>query len=301
MPTLPDGAREILARQSGVISRRQALQQGVTVSQMRTRVDRGDWERLLPGVLRSTEQRMCTAAQLHAAVLWAEPNAYLSGAAASWWWQLTDLEPLSIEIIVPLDSRRRGRAGIKIVRRTLPWKDRSWCRGVPVIGLALTAVHGAVALGSAGPAMLDRALQRTVSFDAVKRAHRRNLGCWGSRAAGLMLRSAADGSASVAERLLIGAVRTAGIRGGRVNLRLEVAGSVIVPDLTYQKEKIAIEVDGWAWHSSPEKFQRDRERQNLLIGAGWLVLRFTWSDLNGRMAAVIDQIRAALIQRASGT
>jgi very-short-patch-repair endonuclease len=301
MPTLPEGARELLARQSGVISRQQAMMQGVTRSQVRTRISRGDWERLLPGVFRSTDQTMCLTAHLRAAVLWAEPHAYLSGAAAAWWWQLTDIEPSLIQITVPLDSRRRGRDGIKIVRRKLPWQDRSWCRGVPVTSLALTAVHGAVALGRAGPAMLDRALQREVGFDAVRRAHERNLGCWGSRAAAELLRAASDGAASAAERLLIRAVRKAGIRGGRVNSGLEIAGTVIIPDLTFRAEKIAVEVDGWAWHQSPDRFQRDRERQNLLTAGGWLVLRFTWSDLNHRMPAVIEQIRQALDRRGSGT
>ena len=45
--------------------------------------------------------------------------------------------------------------------------------------------------------------------------------------------------------------------------------------------KIVVEVDGWAWHTDTKRFQRDRERQNDLVHAEWIVLRFTWLDLSG--------------------
>ena len=42
------------------------------------------------------------------------------------------------------------------------------------------------------------------------------------------------------------------------------------------------EIDGRAFHSDADRFQRDRTRQNRLVGAGWTVLRFTWNDLRDR-------------------
>jgi len=53
-------------------------------------------------------------------------------------------------------------------------------------------------------------------------------------------------------------------------------------------------VDGWAWHSTADRFRADRRRQNALILAGWTVLRFTWDDLVHRPDAVLAQICAAL-------
>ncbi len=58
-----------------------------------------------------------------------------------------------------------------------------------------------------------------------------------------------------------------------------------------------LEVDGWAWHHAPDRFQRDRARQNALISAGWVVLRFTWLDLTNDPAGVIRQVRDALWKR----
>jgi very-short-patch-repair endonuclease len=55
-----------------------------------------------------------------------------------------------------------------------------------------------------------------------------------------------------------------------------------------------IEVDGRAHHTTPDRFERDRERQNALVAAGWTVLRFTWRDLTTRPSAVVATVRRML-------
>ena len=76
-------------------------------------------------------------------------------------------------------------------------------------------LEAAVELGAAGGPLLDRALQRWVTFPEVHAAHCRNLGAHGSSTAGRLLVAAADGSASVAERLLVRLLRDAGVAGWR--------------------------------------------------------------------------------------
>lgn len=66
-------------------------------------------------------------------------------------------------------------------------------------------------------------------------------------------------------------------------------------DAAYPDLKLAIEVDGFEHHSSPDAFQRDRTRQNRLVALGWTVLRFTWKDVVSRPDHV-----ARLIQQAIG-
>lgn len=65
-------------------------------------------------------------------------------------------------------------------------------------------------------------------------------------------------------------------------------------DGVYADRKLAIEVDGYEHHSSPDAFQRDRERQNRLVALGWTVLRFTWKDVVQRPASVAKQISDAI-------
>ncbi len=58
--------------------------------------------------------------------------------------------------------------------------------------------------------------------------------------------------------------------------------------------KLAIEIDGFEHHSTPEAFQRDRTRQNELVALGWTVLRFTWADVVHHPERVARQIRQAI-------
>jgi len=172
--------------------------------------------------------------------------------------------------------------------------DRAWLKAAPVTALALSALTGAVALGADGPALLDRALQTRVSLSDLRLARYRNLGMHGSASAGKLLRAAADGSAAASERRFIALLKEAGVRGWRVNYAWNPANDRTTVDITFVTERLAIEIDGWAWHHSPDRFQRDRTKQNQLVSAGWTVLRFTWFDLTNRPDDVIRQVRAAL-------
>lgn len=65
-------------------------------------------------------------------------------------------------------------------------------------------------------------------------------------------------------------------------------------DAAYPALQLAVEVDGFESHASPEAFQRDRTRQNYLVAHGWTVLRFTWADVVQRPAMVAKTIRDAI-------
>jgi len=55
-----------------------------------------------------------------------------------------------------------------------------------------------------------------------------------------------------------------------------------------------VEVDGWESHRTRVAFQQDRTTTNALQLDGFVVLRFTWEDVNRRPAMVAGQIRRAL-------
>ena len=107
----------------------------------------------------------------------------------------------------------------------------------------MTVVEAAVRRGG-GARLMDSALQRHVEIRDLWRAHLRNKGRWGSPAARLLLQAASDGARSEAERLLIRLLKAARITGWRANYPL--AGYRI--DVAFPKQKVAIEVDGWAFH-----------------------------------------------------
>jgi hypothetical protein len=95
-------------------------------------------------------------------------------------------------------------------------------------------------------------------------------------------------------RLIAGAGLPAPLR----QYRLRKAGRVLARvDLAYPHAKVAIEADGYRYHSARADWQRDRRVQNLLTAGGWLVLRVTWEDVEHRPIEVAAEIRAALSQR----
>jgi very-short-patch-repair endonuclease len=64
-------------------------------------------------------------------------------------------------------------------------------------------------------------------------------------------------------------------------------------DFAYPELLLAIEVDGFAAHSSVDAFRCDRARQNALVTAGWTVLRFTWTEVDDNSPRVGSTIRDA--------
>ncbi len=116
------------------------------------------------------------------------------------------------------------------------------------------------------------------------------MGRHGSPAARRLLQAASDGARSEAERLLLKLLRDAGITGWKANY--PVGGYKV--DVGFPREKVALEADGWAFHSDPEAFQIDRKRQNAIALLGWQVLRFTWLDLTEHPQRVIAEIAAAI-------
>ena len=66
-------------------------------------------------------------------------------------------------------------------------------------------------------------------------------------------------------------------------------------DMALVAERLAIEVDGFAHHGKfLRDFRRDRVRQNLLVIAGWRVLRFAAGEIRADLDACLASIEAAL-------
>jgi very-short-patch-repair endonuclease len=95
---------------------------------------------------------------------------------------------------------------------------------------------------------------------------------------------------SVAERKLLRLLRASPLPSPVTNARV---GRYEV-DFLWHKERLIVEVDGFAWHSSRHAFERDRERDAELQAAGYRVLRVTWRQLTREPNAVIQRIARAL-------
>lgn len=219
-------------------------------------------------------------------------QATASGLTAAWWLGLINIEPNELEVTVPRNSHGRSEPGLRVRRRDLREEDVFEKRGLRVTGVALTVLEASARRGG-GPKIMDSALQRRIGLADLQRAHRRNRGSYGSPAARRMLEAASGGARSEAERLVIQLLRTANITGWYPNYR---AGPFSI-DIAFPAQRIAIEIDGWAFHSDGEAFQNDRTRQNWLALQGWQVLRFTWLDITQYPDRVLAEIRRAISAR----
>jgi very-short-patch-repair endonuclease len=280
---------DLLCRQGGVVTLRQAVELGLSRATVQRRAREGTWRRLHPGVYLVGGHRLTDEVRVRSAWLWAGEEAAICGPAAAFWHGWLGRAPARIGMTVPSRCHPRCPCGIAVVRRDLERVDLTVVRGVSVTAAPFTALETAAVLPD-GSTFLDRALQRHVRFPAVYRAYCRNMGRKGSSAAGRLLVAAADRADSAAERLLVRLLREAGITGW-------VLGHPFGPwriDVAFPRKRVAVEVDGWAWHVDAERFRADRRKQNALVKAGWDPLRFTWHDLDGRPDEVVTEIDATL-------
>lgn len=283
---------DYLRRQDGVITLAQARRSGLSHSAIQRRVQSGRWRRCGAGIYFADDRPFSTAARIRAAVWGHGARATASGLTAAWWLGLMSIDPGELEVTMPRSSHGRSSAGIKVRRRDLNEQDIFEDRGLRVTGIALTVLEAAARSGG-GPKIMDSALQRRVGLADLQRAHVRNRGRHGASAARQMLEAAAGGARSEAERLLIRLLLNAGITGWQANFRV---GPYSV-DVAFVQRRVAIEIDGWAFHSDGEAFQNDRKRQNWLALQGWQVLRFTWLDITQHPERVLAAIRAAIRAR----
>ena len=96
---------------------------------------------------------------------------------------------------------------------------------------------------------------------------------------------------SEAERRLRRLVQAAGLPMPRTNVR--IAGWEV--DAVWERHRLVVEVDGYRYHRTRAKFERDRLKDGQLLAAGYRVLRVTWRQLTREPERVIATIAAAIV------
>ena len=88
--------------------------------------------------------------------------------------------------------------------------------------------------------------------------------------------------------------RCAGLPEPAFQYELAVDGLPRRLDFAFPALRLAIEVDGYERHSRFGVFEDDRKRANGLELAGWVLLRFTWTQVTQQPDYVIRVLTAAL-------
>ena len=295
---LPDavGLAALAAAQDGVFSRAQARNAGFSYGRIQRRIDSGEWVGLYGGRALRTAHTMLDAHGRDRAALFATgARSMLGEPSAARWWTIDVPWPQPF-ILVPASSRREP-PGITIRRTPVDDADAVLRDGVLLTSRPCTIVDCLRVIPfRTGVELLDRALQqRWLSFDDLVLRTQRLIGRPGGRTLVRHVLVARPGTRSEAERTMAGLLKRGGLTGWRANYPLEGVG---VLDFAFVAQRVAVEIDGRAWHTANDRFQNDRSRQNRLVLLGWTILRFTWADLIERPDEVIRQVCLA-VQAAS--
>jgi very-short-patch-repair endonuclease len=80
----------------------------------------------------------------------------------------------------------------------------------------------------------------------------------------------------------------------RLNADVMVKGRFFEVDCLWGEQQLVVELDGRHVHGTNMAFEKDRERDRLLLVEGWRVTRITWRQLRDEAPAVIDDLRRLL-------
>lgn len=287
---------EVARRQYGVVTRAQLRACGLSAKAIATRVRQRRLHRLHRGVYAVGHAAWTPLQREMAAVLAVGDGAVLSHLSAAYVWGLA--EDPGGPADVTLCGRDTGRQDVRGHRtRVLMPVDRTIRWGIPITTPARTVVDLAQYGGDLEQMVAEGRAMKLLTEDQLREALRRSRGRPGVGHL-LALLDGEHGPAftrSEAERRFLRLIRAAQLPAPRLNDR--VGGFEV--DFHWPAERVVVEVDGFAFHSSRRSFENDRVRDAALAARGVRVIRVTWRQLGDGPEAVIARLAAALALRAA--
>ena len=221
----------------------------------------------------------------------------LSHLSAARFWKLLPYPAQPDGFHVTVSGRpRRQRKSIRVHSDDLNRREWMVRDGVPVTNpqRTLTDIAAAVSNAQLAAAVNEAHVQRLVSQQTITHLISEYHGRPGIRA----LRDLCEDprmTRSAAERRFLSLLRRAGLALPETNVM--AAGHEV--DFLWRDERLVVETDGWAAHSSPVAFERDRKRDARLAARGYTILRVSWRRLSGDPDSVAADV-AQLLRRSGG-
>ncbi|MEL4356645.1 MULTISPECIES: endonuclease domain-containing protein [unclassified Luteococcus] len=243
---------------------------------------------LLPGIVVPAAKKDDLATQLAAVGLW-DPDAVITGLAAA---RLGFWEKAKVSTITVLTRRRLpDRGNFRFSRASIDVDDVVEKDGTRFSSPTWTAVW--LARSDHGEAT-DEALRATKTtpehltemMDTFK---------WrvGNRERRFIVVNSRERPWSQMERRGHEALRDAGVTGWKGNHVFTLGGRTWPGDIVFEHLRLVIELDGFEFHSSPETFQADHEKDALLLAEGWITVRLSWAQVKDP-ARFVELVLAAM-------
>jgi very-short-patch-repair endonuclease len=288
-------------RHHGVVTAEQCRRVGLSPDDVKKQCRRRDWLRLHRGVYSVRGPDPSRKALIMAAVLSAGPAAVAVLATAAELHGLAGARPEpSIHVSLPGAGARPRRAtelGIVLHQLTIQPGQVTSVDGIPATTALRTVADlllrtdrmSAVSLLDSG---LNRRLLVPDDLDVICGLITGRRGA--TRARPWLLESDARAESPLETRVRLRAV-DGGVSPDELQFRVhDRAGAIVaIGDLAWLRSRIIAEADGAQFHDTPEAVFHDRKRQNDIINAGYVPLRFTWDDTLVPWY-IPDAIRAAM-------
>lgn len=280
----------------------QAVCAGLTPEAIRHRLETGSWQRLVRGIFYLRPGEVPLRSRCRAGLLGSSDRAAICHLTAGHLYRLDGLPPVArVDVTGPPTQSRRSSQLVSAHGAELDDAGWVWLDGLPVTSAGRTCLDLArsqprvIAVRSVESALR----QRHVDGAELARVATGARGWPGVRRLRTAMALADQRSESLLEtggRLVL---QDAGLVPDEVQLRiLDRDGHLVArADLAWLAQLVVVEFDGLAPHAGRAAFRHDRRRQNALLNSGWLVLRFTWEDVFGRPAYVVQEVRCALAAR----
>lgn len=255
---------------------------------------RGRLARVLPGVYADPNRAEDPVLRMAAVCRW-DPNAVVQaqGAAMLTFWPKV-ARPSTLQVASV--TQHRPQPGFAFTRRRIPAELVTRAGPVRLTAPALTALELATSefTDPIDVALQSRQVTLASLYDALRATPQRAGNVDRRR---VLLDSRAE-PWSHAERQAHRLLRSDGITGWVANRKIVLAGgATYFLDVGFDRERVAGEIDGRAYHCAPDVFETDRSRQNALVLDGWLIVRFTWLMLTRDPDYVLRTVRQALAAR----
>lgn len=292
---------EVLARAAerrhGTVTREELLALGLTSKVIEGLIRRGLLVPIHPGVYVVGLGPPPPLAGEAAAILACRPRAMLSELTAA--RLLAIPAPREVDIHVTVVGRwRRSLSGVHVRRiNALAPGELRRHQGLPVTSPSLTLLDlaGVVGERELEVALNEARVQRLVREEELRATIATHPRRRGARALGRLL--AAEGeprlTRSEAERRALRAMRKHGIEPDASDFPV---GPYRV-DFWFERERIAVEVDGYRYHSTPKRFRDDRRRAAYLASRGIQVYPLTWDDLGPGAGLAMRRLADTLATR----
>jgi very-short-patch-repair endonuclease len=294
---------ELASNQHGLLTRPQLRELGVSASAVDRRLRTGRLESLYPEVYVVGGSAKNSLQELLGAVLSMGRGSAISHFSAAGVWGMLS-PPGQVHVATP---RPRWREKPFVVHRSTDLGPRyiGESDGIPVTTPARTVVDlGAVAGRRTVGLALDAALRDGLTTladveDVINRVARKGrAGVGHARVVIEQRRLWHTETESVLEDLFRQLVHDAGLPDPQPQVQIrDVIGRVVARvDFAYPEHRLAIELDGFRFHSDRESFVRDRARQNAVLSTGYRLLRYTARDLRQSPVRVVAEVSRFLAQ-----